>query len=293
MAGLTLRHGALEFPALAMGEGPVVLMLHGFPDGPETFAAQLPALAAAGYRAVAPAMRGYVAASIPADGDFHVASLAADVHAWVQQLGGPVHLIGHDWGASVAHAAVVSAPELFRSLTVIAVPHPGRFAELASKDPGQMARSGYFMDLVAPGAATRFLADDLAYLDGLWRKWSPGWAIPLAELDAMHRVFRVPGVLDAALAWYRQALMPSDDAAAARAGALMAADVPVSALGIVGADDGCVSAAVFMAAMAAACYPAGVQSEVIPDAGHFVQREAPDRVNALLLDFLARAPSGH
>jgi pimeloyl-ACP methyl ester carboxylesterase len=293
VAGLILRHGALEFPALAMGEGPVVLLLHGFPDGPETFAAQLPALAATGYRAVAPVMRGYAAGSIPADGDFHVASLASDVHAWVRQLGGPAHLVGHDWGASVAHAAVVAAPDLFRSLTVMAVPHPGRFAELAAKDPGQMARSGYFMDLVAPGAATRFLADDLAYLDGLWRKWSPGWVVPQAELDAMHRVFRVPGVLDAALAWYRQALMPVDEDAAARAAALMAAIVPVPALGIVGADDGCVSAALFTAAMATASYPAGVQSAVIAEAGHFVQREAPDRVNALLLDFLAGVPSRH
>lgn len=293
MATLILRHGALEFPALAMGEGPVVLLLHGFPDSPETFAAQLPALAAAGYRAVAPVMRGYAAGSIPADGDFHVASLAADVHAWVKQLGGPVHLVGHDWGASVAHAAVVSAPELFRSLTVIAVPHPGRFAELAAKDPGQMARSGYFMDLVAPGAAERFLGDDLGFLDELWRKWSPGWAIPPAELEAMHRVFRVPGVMDAALAWYRQALMPPDAGAAARAGALMVADVPVPALGIVGADDGCISASLFTAAMAPASYPAGVQSAVIADAGHFVQREAPDRVNALLLTFFSSLLSGH
>lgn len=290
---MILRHGALEFPALAMGEGPVALLLHGFPDGPETFAAQLPALAAAGFRAVAPVMRGYAAESIPADGDYHVASLAADVHAWVQQIGSPVHLIGHDWGASVAHAAVVAAPELFRSLAVIAVPHPGRFAELTANDPGQMARSGYLMDLAAAGAATRFLADDLADLEGLWRNWSPGWAIPLAELDAMHRRFRVPGVLDAALAWYRQALMPPGAAAAARASALMMANVPVPALGIVGADDGCVSAALFTAAMDAASYPAGVQSAIIPDAGHFVQREAPDRVNALLVDFLRAFPSGH
>ncbi|MEY2883849.1 MAG: hypothetical protein RL490_1573, partial [Pseudomonadota bacterium] len=92
MAGLILRHGALEFPALVRGEGPVVLLLHGFPDGPDTFEAQLSALAEAGYRAVAPVMRGYAAGAIPADGDYHVASLAADVHAWVQQLGGPVHL---------------------------------------------------------------------------------------------------------------------------------------------------------------------------------------------------------
>lgn len=284
---LTLRHAGLRFGAMAEGDGPPVLLLHGFPDHEATFAAQLTALADAGYRAVAPRMRGYAPESIPPDGDFHVASIAGDVLAWARMLGGPVHLVGHDWGASIAHAAVVSEPSLFRSLTMISVPHPGRFAALAAADPGQMARSAYMMELVAPGAADRFLGDDLAYLDGLWRQWSPGWDVPAGELAAMREVMRAPGVLDAALGWYRQALMP-DAEALARATPIVSAAVPVPTLGIVGADDGCVSAEIFTAGMDAANYPAGVQVAVVPGAGHFVQREAPDAVNRLLIDFLLR-----
>lgn len=284
---LTLQHAGLRFGAMAEGDGPPVLLLHGFPDHEATFAAQLTALADAGYQAVAPRMRGYAPESIPADGDFHVASIAGDVVAWARMLGGPVHLVGHDWGASVAHAAVVSEPGLFRSLTLMSVPHPGRFAALAAADPAQMARSAYMMELVAPGAAERFLGDDLARLDGLWRAWSPGWEIPAAELAAMLDVMRAPGVLDAALGWYRQALMP-DEAGLARAMPIVSAAVPVPTLGIVGADDGCVSAEIFRAGMDAADYPAGVQVAVVPGAGHFVQREAPDAVSRLLIDFLSR-----
>jgi pimeloyl-ACP methyl ester carboxylesterase len=284
---LALEHDGLRFEADAEGEGPAVLLMHGFPDHEASFAAQMKALAAAGFRAVAPRMRGYAPESIPADGDFHVASIAGDVLAWVRMLGQPVHLVGHDWGASIAHAAVVSEPGLFRSLTLMSVPHPGRFAALAAADPGQMARSAYMMELVAPGAAERFLADDLAYLDGLWRVWSPGWDVPAVELAAMHDVMRAPGVLDSALGWYRQALMP-DAAGLARATPIVSAAVSVPTLGIVGADDGCVSADIFSAGMDAANYPAGVQVAVVPGAGHFLQREAPDAVNRLLINFLLR-----
>lgn len=284
---LTLRHDGLRFEALAEGDGPTVLLLHGFPDHEATFAAQLTALAAAGFRAVAPRMRGYAPENIPPDGDLHVASIAADVAAWARMLDGPVHLVGHDWGASIAHAAVVTEPQLFRSLTLLSVPHPGRFAALAAADAGQMARSAYMLELVAPGAAERFLADDLAYLDGLWRTWSPGWDVPAAELAAMRQVMRAPGVLDAALGWYAQALMP-DAEALARATPIVSAAVPVPTLGIVGADDGCVSADIFHAGMDPASYPAGVEVAVVPGAGHFVQREAPDAVNRLLIDFLSR-----
>lgn len=284
---LELSHAGLTLEAEAAGEGAPVLLLHGFPDHEATFAAQIEALAAAGYRAVAPRMRGYAPASIPADGDYHVASLAGDVAAWARLLGGPVHLVGHDWGASVAHAAVVAEPGLFRSLTLLSVPHPGRFAALAAADPGQMARSAYMMALIAPGAAAGFRAGGLAGLDALWRSWSPGWAVPAGELEAMHRVMAAPGVMEAALAWYAQALMP-DAAAVARALPLVNGAVSVPTLGIVGADDGCVGADIFRAAMDAVNYPAGVEVAVVPGAGHFVQREAADDVNRLLTDFLSR-----
>jgi pimeloyl-ACP methyl ester carboxylesterase len=284
---LALRHAGLDFEAEVVGEGPPVLLLHGFPDHEGTFAAQMGALAWAGFRAVAPRMRGYAPGSIPADGDFHVASIAGDIHAWARMLGAPVHLVGHDWGAGIAHVAAVSAPALFRSLTMMAVPHPARFTEIVAGDAAQQARLAYQLELAAPGAAERFLEDGLERLVALCREFSPGWQMSAADRKAMRDVLSAPGVLDSALAYYRQALMPDSDAAA-RALPLVMAAVPVPTLGIVGEDDGCISAEVFVASMDARNYPAGVELAVVPGAGHFVQREQPDAVNRLLTDFLSR-----
>jgi pimeloyl-ACP methyl ester carboxylesterase len=107
------------------------------------------------------------------------------------------------------------------------------------------------------------------------------------DRQALHDVLSPPGVLDSALAYYRQALMP-DAEGLARAMPLVTATVPLPTLGIVGADDGCISAEVFLASMDARNYPAGVELVVVPAAGHFVQREQPEAVSRLLIDFLSR-----
>ncbi len=290
MAGLTLHHAGLDFLALAEGDGPVVLMLHGFPDGPETFAAQLPALAAAGYRAVAPAMRGYVPASQPADGDYHAVRMAEDVVGLAASLGERVHLVGHDWGATIAFAATTLEPDRFASLTAIAVPHPARFAEIWMADPAQQARSDYIMAFQSPDAEAMITAGDFAYLEALWRRWSPGWAIPPDALVELRARFAQPGVPAAALAWYRQAFDAVSPAGQAST-ALLAGPFAVPTLGIAGEDDGCIAADVFAAAMQASDFPAGLDVQRIAGAGHFVHREAPGVVNDLLIDWLARYPA--
>lgn len=291
MTALTLARGPLRFTAEAAGDGPLVLLLHGFPDGPETFAAQLPALAASGYRAVAVTLRGYEPPSQPADGDYGIAALAGDVAAMADALGADrFHLVGHDWGASIAFAAAARMSERLASLTAIAVPHPARFAEALASDPAQLARSHYMIEFQAPGFEERIVADDCAYLEALWRAWSPGWAIPAAALAEMKAVFARPGVAAAALAYYRQAFNPSPEAAAAAAG-LYASPIVVPTLAIAGLDDGCIAADLFAAAMRPEDFPAGLAVERVASAGHFVHREAADAVNRLLLDWLARHPA--
>jgi pimeloyl-ACP methyl ester carboxylesterase len=282
---ITLRRDALSFPALAAGDGAPVLLLHGFPDSPDTWEAQLPALAAAGFRAVAPTMRGYAPEAQPADGDYHAVRTAEDIVAWAEALGGRVHLIGHDWGASVAFAAAALAPERFASLAVIAVPHPARFAEKMMADPGQLARSDYMLAFQSPDAEAMISADDFAYLEALWRRWSPGWDVPAAALAAMRQTFAQPGVPTATLNWYRQAFDATSAAGQATA-ALLAKPVALPTLGICGADDGCISAEIFNAAMRPEDFPAGVSIHTLTGAGHFVHREAANAVNGLLIDWL-------
>ena len=265
-----------------------MLLLHGFPDTPETFSHQLVALADAGYRAVAPTMRGYAPQAQPIDADYHGVRMAEDVVAWAAALSdGPVHLVGHDWGANIAYAAAALAPESFATLTAIAVPHPVRFAEAFAGNPDQQARSAYSLAFQAAGFEDQIIANDCAYLEALWREWSPSWDIPANLLTAMKEAFRRPGVAPAALEYYRQAFDATSSAGQATA-ALFARPINVPTLGICGADDQCITADVFTGAMQEDDFPAGLQTRVIANAGHFCHAEAPDAVNAALSEWLGK-----
>jgi pimeloyl-ACP methyl ester carboxylesterase len=114
----------LEFGLLEAGAGPLALCLHGFPDTARTWRYLLPELAAAGFRAVAPFMRGYAPTAVPDDGRYSIGTLADDAIALHEVLGGDGHavLIGHDWGAEAAYTAAVAAPDCWRRLVTLAVP---------------------------------------------------------------------------------------------------------------------------------------------------------------------------
>lgn len=285
---LTLTHAGLAFTARAAGEGPVVLLLHGFPDTPASFDNQIGALAAAGYRAVAVTMRGYEPASQPDDGDYHAVRMAEDVVASAASLSdGRVHLVGHDWGANIAYAAASLAPERFASLTTMAVPHPVRFAEAFATDPAQQARSSYILAFQTPGFEAQIIADDCAYLEALWKAWSPGWDIPAELLSDMKAAFRQPGVARAALEYYRQAFDAVSPAAQETA-ALFTKPITVPTLGICGADDQCITQDVFLGAMRESDFTGRLQTRSIAGAGHFVQAEQPAEVNAEILHWLAQ-----
>src|SRR5689334_16522518 len=114
----TIRANGLEFGYLSAGpqDGPLALCLHGFPDSPRTWRHLLPALAGAGYRAVAPFLRGYAPTSVPSDGAYQTGALAADANALHEALGGDSDavIIGHDWGAAATYGATGSAPDRWR-----------------------------------------------------------------------------------------------------------------------------------------------------------------------------------
>src|SRR5437773_6008597 len=111
-----IRANGLDFAYLEEGEGPLVLLLHGFPDTAHSWSHQVPALAAAGYRAVAPYLRGYPPSEIPRNGFYDRATLATDIAALIRSLGGGerAHLVGQDWGASIAYGVLAAFPELVR-----------------------------------------------------------------------------------------------------------------------------------------------------------------------------------
>jgi pimeloyl-ACP methyl ester carboxylesterase len=284
---ISLANGTLTFSGLTVGSGPVVLLLHGFPDSPATFSWQIKALAEAGYQAVAMSMRGYETSSQPVDGDYHAIRMAEDVVAWISQLGHTsVHLIGHDWGANIAYATAALAPDILRSLTTLAVPHPVRFGEAYAASQDQQRRSAYILEFLAPGFEDVIVANDCAYLKDLWRTWSPGWDAPPSLFDEVRDVFGRPGVAKAALEYYRQGL-DSVSIAGQQTAELLTQPIQVPTLGICGKDDDCIPPDIFTNAMRPDDFPVELQVECVAAAGHFLHCERPDEVNRLILRWLS------
>lgn len=290
------QHGPLRFTALAQGSGPVVLCVHGFPDCARSYRAQLPVLAAAGYRAISVSPRGYEPDSIPANGDYSLETIATDVLAIIDQLGEEqVHLVGHDWGAAIAYTVAGMAPQRLHSLTAMAVPHPYRFLTDILRQPKQLRLSWYMLFFQLRGVADRIVArNDYQFIRMLWRQWSPGWEPPADELRAVIDTLRRPGVTRAALGYYRAALDPRSLPLTAAAREQAQFQVPVPTLALTGERDGCIDTRAFKAMMREEDFPAGLQVKQIARAGHFPHQEQPDEVNRLLLEwFEKKLPNEH
>ena len=282
---LTFQNGLLAFSAQAMGDGPIVLCLHGFPDNAGSFRHQLPVLAEAGYRAVSLTLRGYEPRSIPTDGDYTIETIATDILAVIDSLNtGPVHLIGHDWGAAAAYVAAAAAPERFRSLTVMAVPHAGRFARDGLRIPRQLRLSWYMGFFNIPWLSDWIVSRrDYRFIRWLWRDWSPSWQPEPGVLEGVISTLSQPGVRSAALGYYRAALSIK---------ALLVSveeahySVPVPTLALSGERDGCIASDVFEELMLEQDFPKGLTFSRIPQAGHFLHQEQPGRVNRKIVDWL-------
>jgi pimeloyl-ACP methyl ester carboxylesterase len=279
----TVRANDLEFGILEAGAGPLALCLHGFPDSAHTWQHLLPALAGAGFHAVAPFMRGFAPTGIPADGGYGIAALAADAVALHEALGGAgdAVLIGHDWGAEAAYLAAAHAPERWRRLVTLSIPPAGADEELLS-DYDQIKRFFYmwfFRDPLdfAQGVVAR---DDLAFVDRLWQDWSPGFGAA-GHLESVKACLRDPANLAAAIGYYRAMGAPgggaADPARYAAYDASAGQQAPQPTLYLHGKQDGCIG--VGLAADAEKFLSPGSQLVVIEDAGHFLQLEQPREVN--------------
>ena len=271
----TVEANGVTFGYLADGpeDGPLALCLHGFPDCAWTWRHLLPELAGAGYRAVAPFIRGYAPTSVAPDGRYDTEALADDAAALHGALGGDGRavLIGHDWGAVVAYAASVSRPEQWSKVVTAAVPAGGAFITALLTDYRQQKRSWYMFLFQMPLADIIVANDDLAFIDGLWADWSPGFDAS-DDLPRVKDALRDPANLSAALGYYR-AMFGS---ASAGGSPDMGGGAPQPRLYLHGADDGCVGVDL-----------AGADAVVVKGAGHFLHVEQPVEVNRLILEFLA------
>ena len=235
-----IRANGLDFAYLEEGEGPLVLLLHGFPDTARSWSHQMPALAAAGYRAVAPYLRGYPPTEIPADGFYDRGTLATDAAELIRQLGGgaPAYLVGQDWGASITYSVLAAFPELVRRAVVMAVPHPAQTAKsmLVAK---HVHRSFHWWFFQLPDLPERALAEnDFAFVDYLWDYWtSPGHS-DAAHIADIKRTLAEPGALAATLGYYRALFDPQrSDPRLESLRSSMNRSITVPTLALCGGDD--------------------------------------------------------
>ena len=284
----------LDFAYLAAGpdDGPLALCLHGFPDHAPTYASLLDDLAAAGYRAIAPWMRGYAPTQVPADGVYQTGALSADALALVDALApgrSDSVLIGHDWGAICAYGAAAHAPDRVSKLVSLAVPHTAAVGVQLMTNARQLRRSWYMFFFQMPMADFGVQANDFAFIDMLWEDWSPGYTPPAEFMRALKDTLGAPGSLAAALGYYRAMLGsgPQDPAFDDLQAAAMG-PIPVETLYLHGADDGCMGAELVDVDALRPFFPKGLEVEIVAGTGHFLHLESPVVVNRRIVDFLAR-----
>jgi pimeloyl-ACP methyl ester carboxylesterase len=272
----TVEANGLTFGALTCGEeGPLALCLHGFPDSAHTWRHLLPELAAAGYRAVSPWLRGYAPTVVPSDGDYSAVTLAADVNALHGALGGgsDAVLIGHDWGAMMAYQAGAIAPDNWRRLVTIAVPPPG-VATNAFFKYAQLKRSFYIMLFQTPLAEMVVGADDLMFIDKLWADWSPSYD-GAEDLKHVKDALRGPANLSAAIGYYRAMFTVGGGDKTPLQPTLYLhgnEDGAFGVEGVAGTDKN---------------LSTDSKVEIIDGTGHFLHLEKPAEINQKILDWIA------
>lgn len=273
-----LDTGGATLHAAECGSGPPIVLLHGFPEFWYSWRKQMPYLAANGFRAIAPDLRGYNLSSKPSGvRRYSIPEIASDISALSGTLGTPVTLVGHDWGAAVAWRVATATPELVRRLIVLNVPHPAALRR-ELRTLRQKLRFWYQLALQPPVLPELLLrARNFALLRRAMKKYT---SPPISDHDLEQYVeaWGRPGALHAMVNYYRAV-------ARRRPGHTAAQTSPsrnMPALLIWGDRDpffnprGILTSPEFMPTL---------RVERIAGAGHFVQSDAPDEVNRLILQF--------
>lgn len=279
----------MRLHVVEIGTGPLVLLLHGFPEFWWSWRHQLPALAAAGLRAVAVDLRGYGDSDKPPRG-YDLWTLSGDVAGLVRALGErQADLVGHDWGGILGWCTAALHPRVVRSVAALAAPHPLAMLQALIRDPAQRSASRYMVGFQAPLLPERNLTrNGAAQVERILRDWAgPQWGAS-SEFTTVARRNReamlIPGAAHSALEYYRWVGRSRFRFDGRRLSLAVdrAARVPV--LQLHGADDPCMLERT--ARRSGAWAGNGYRYEVLPRIGHFVHQEAPERTTELLLSFL-------
>ncbi len=284
MARERINVGDVRLSVESAGSGPPVVLLHGFPENSHSWRHQLPVLADAGFRAIAPDLRGYGRSDRPDRvEDYAIAHLAGDVWGLIDALdAGPVHLVGHDWGGSLGWMTAMRRPNLLRSLTILNSPHPAASAHARLTLPDQMAKSWYMLLFQFPGVAEAWLSnDDFANFRNFVFGTAAAGTFSEEDREAFLEPLRRDGALTAALNYYRANIPPASWIGSAP-------DTPpveVPTMIIWGLEDAYMGRVLLDLSIERV--GGRLRVEELPGVGHWVQQEAPGEVNTLLRDFLS------
>jgi pimeloyl-ACP methyl ester carboxylesterase len=269
----------IRFAYLERGHGPLVLLFHGYPETARSWNVVQDRLAAAGYRVVAPFMRGFPPSGFAADGNYTVKALGEDVVALIDALGERnAIVVGHDWGASAVYAAATGHPDKIAKLVAISIPHPRGI----NGDLGVLAGAPHFVYYQLPWSRRIVWSHNFAHVARLYALWAPNYHAPPPVLDDIEGTLNEPGALDGALGYYWSFFKggPSN------AGAPPNSTLSAPALIVAGSADGGLRPDYFDKARPA--FTGQYRFIEYDGVGHFPQLEAPDRLSDDILTFIGK-----
>jgi len=283
--GVELREGYAELGDVTLhyveaGDGPLVVLLHGFPEFWYGWRRQIAPLVAAGYRVVAPDTRGYNLSSKPEDfHDYAVDLLAADIRDLIKERGEEsALLVGHDWGGSIAWTVAMNHPEVVDRLAILNAAHPRRLSE-GLKHPSQLRKSWYFFFFAVPGLPEEIVElRDWHFFRHFLEEANPPYTDE--ELARYEEAWSQPGAAAGMIDYYRASVRQSQKEAAAKL-------VPITAQTLViwGEKDSYLGPD--LAEPEHDDVPNLDSVERLPDASHWVHHDEAERVNELLIAFFS------
>jgi pimeloyl-ACP methyl ester carboxylesterase len=274
--------GDVQLHYVEAGDGPLIVLLHGFPEFWYGWRLQIAPLVAAGFRVVAPDTRGYNLSSKPED--FHayaVDLLAEDIRGLVEERGArSALLVGHDWGGSIAWTVAMNHPEVVDRLAILNAAHPRRLSE-GLRHPSQLRKSWYFFFFATPGLPEEVVqARDWHFFRHFLEDANPAYT--QEEMDHYVEAWSQPGAAAGMINYYRASVRQSQKEAAAKLR-------PISARTLViwGERDSYLGSD--LAEPHEDDVPNLERLERLPNASHWVHHDEAERVNQLLVEFLAPA----
>jgi pimeloyl-ACP methyl ester carboxylesterase len=269
----TIAGGGQPFVVSQEGQGPDIVLLHGFPDTPYSFEPLQRELVRSGWRVTVPWLRGYHPDTIVSGRPYDFETIGRDGLSLLDAIGAPrAVVVGHDWGALIAYVMATLAPERTRGIVTLAIPHPS----VLTRTPAALFAARHFFALKLPWATRSVRRGDFAYLAKLYARWAPNWTAPEREesLVLVKQAFSTPATLQGAIDYYRALPLGGSR--------LLDQPPPVANLCVGGTAD-LLDANLFEAS--AALFPAPSRALIVDRAGHWPHREDAARVLPQIVAF--------